>query len=319
VAEKLDILAVPDVVLRALSRMDFGEGASASAVKSYTEVKATADLFETVLGAYYKEKGFTALCDWVADIYAPLVTVATKAFYECQKLPSGKRARPYTSSDYSMRGEAEEERKRRKLWKQPVRSSAVPLGSRNNANRADRSSNPMYQYVATTSVKTAAKSRSGAHSVKVKTTISHTPVKSRMSPARVRTPVNVRKTVAQSKPQTVFIDLTLSSDSSDDEAPPPRSRRAAAVDKGGRAVSSSSSSPPEVPACPASAPNGEDDESQEEDMLAHMLTAHVDSDMDLQSEPDSGEMDLGAISDYEESDVSDMDLGSDMSPLKAWR
>lgn len=80
VAEKLDILAVPDVVLRYLSKKDFGEGVSAPASKAKPQVKATADLFETVLGAYSFENGFDSLCGWVGDLYAPLISSAKKAF-----------------------------------------------------------------------------------------------------------------------------------------------------------------------------------------------------------------------------------------------
>lgn len=79
-AEKLDILAVPDVVLRYLSGLDFGEGALAPAAKARQKIKATADLFETVLGAYYMENGFGSLCDWVGDLYTPLISSAKKAF-----------------------------------------------------------------------------------------------------------------------------------------------------------------------------------------------------------------------------------------------
>ncbi|KAH9837177.1 uncharacterized protein C8Q71DRAFT_757088 [Rhodofomes roseus] len=243
-----------------------------------------------------------------------------------------------------MRAEAEEDRKRRKLARQPLRRNAVPLGSQNYANRADRPSNCAYRptiaylaytlillptlrdviatyQVVTTSVKATSKSRTGSHSVKVKTTISRTPVKSRMSPvvksrmspARVRTPVNVRKTVAQSKPKAVFIDLTLTSDSSDDESVPPNPRARCPT-----AASSSSASSSKAVARPqsASAPKGEDEEMQEEAMLEDMLTAHIDSDMDLQSSSDNGEvtMDLGTNSDYESDDgsnQSDMDLDPD--------
>ena len=80
VAEKLDILAVPDVVLKYLSGLDFGEGVSAPTTKSGHRVKATADLFETVLGAYYFENGFGSLCEWVGKLYAPLITSAKQAF-----------------------------------------------------------------------------------------------------------------------------------------------------------------------------------------------------------------------------------------------
>lgn len=79
-AQKLDILAVSDTVLRALTRNTFGESTAAPA-KSKSEVKATADLFETVIGAYYLDHGFEALYDWVKEIYDPLIKVTAKTFH----------------------------------------------------------------------------------------------------------------------------------------------------------------------------------------------------------------------------------------------
>lgn len=38
-----------------------------------------ADAFEAMVAAYYFEKGFGALCTWVADILKPLLNVAKKA------------------------------------------------------------------------------------------------------------------------------------------------------------------------------------------------------------------------------------------------
>ncbi|KAI0639511.1 ribonuclease III domain-containing protein [Trametes polyzona] len=84
-AEKLDILAVSSSVLKALTRKTFGEGTAAPA-KSRPEVKATADLFETVIGAYYLDHGFEALNSWVEDIYRPLIKVTTDKFNECRSL-----------------------------------------------------------------------------------------------------------------------------------------------------------------------------------------------------------------------------------------
>lgn len=78
-AEKLDILAVSDFVLKALTLRTFGEGTPAR-LKNRPEIKATADLFETVVAAYYIDRGFEALCDWVRDIYTPLIEAANAAF-----------------------------------------------------------------------------------------------------------------------------------------------------------------------------------------------------------------------------------------------
>ncbi|KAF9822101.1 hypothetical protein IEO21_00095 [Rhodonia placenta] len=81
-AEKLDILAVSSSVLRALTIRNFGEAAAAPILKTKPEIKATADLFETVIGAYYLERGFEALCEWVKEIYRPLIIVAQKTYIE---------------------------------------------------------------------------------------------------------------------------------------------------------------------------------------------------------------------------------------------
>lgn len=80
-AEKLDIMAVNNSVLQALTKRTFGEGASAPN-KSRPEMKATADLFETVIGAYYFDHGFEALCAWVEELYTPLIEVVAETYYQ---------------------------------------------------------------------------------------------------------------------------------------------------------------------------------------------------------------------------------------------
>ncbi len=70
------------MVLKALTAKSFGEGSSARISKDKREVKATADLLETVIGAYYLERGFEALNDWVRDIYHPLIEAAKRAYIE---------------------------------------------------------------------------------------------------------------------------------------------------------------------------------------------------------------------------------------------
>lgn len=75
----MDILAVSSSVLEALTIRTFGEGTSAPS-KSKPQIKATADLFETVIGAYYMDHGFESLCSWVRGVYTPLIVAAKKAF-----------------------------------------------------------------------------------------------------------------------------------------------------------------------------------------------------------------------------------------------
>lgn len=74
-------MAVNSTILRALTKRTFGEGKLAGN-KSKSQIKATADLFETVVGAYYFECGFEALCKWVGEIYTPLVEAGTVTFLE---------------------------------------------------------------------------------------------------------------------------------------------------------------------------------------------------------------------------------------------
>ena len=79
-AEKLDIMAVSDSVLQGLTGRTFGEGDNAPR-KSRPEVKKTADLFETIIGAYHNERGFDALCVWVEELYTPLLKAVAETFY----------------------------------------------------------------------------------------------------------------------------------------------------------------------------------------------------------------------------------------------
>ena len=80
-AEKLDVLAVSSQVLQALTARTFGDG-SLAPHKHVHGIKVTADLFETILGAYYLECGLEALYAWVVDLYRPLLHVGTQAFYD---------------------------------------------------------------------------------------------------------------------------------------------------------------------------------------------------------------------------------------------
>ena len=80
IAEKFDILGVSSFVLKRLTVKQFGEVEKLDLFQSKKQIKSTADLFETVVGAYYLENGFEKLCDWVREIYRPLITAGVLAF-----------------------------------------------------------------------------------------------------------------------------------------------------------------------------------------------------------------------------------------------
>jgi dsRNA-specific ribonuclease len=44
--------------------------------------KVAADAFETLIAAYYFERGFQAVCAWVSVTLEPLIVVARKAYDE---------------------------------------------------------------------------------------------------------------------------------------------------------------------------------------------------------------------------------------------
>ena len=51
-----------------------------ASLKSRRQVKATADLFETIIAVYFHEKGFEALCGWVAPLYSRLIRAGKDAY-----------------------------------------------------------------------------------------------------------------------------------------------------------------------------------------------------------------------------------------------
>ncbi|KAL4242213.1 hypothetical protein ABKN59_001923 [Abortiporus biennis] len=89
-AEKLDILAVSDTIMRALTRRKFGEGIfEASKIKR--TAKPIADLFEVIIAAYYFERGFEPLNAWVNELYRPLIDIAHRAFIQYRTHPSSNK------------------------------------------------------------------------------------------------------------------------------------------------------------------------------------------------------------------------------------
>jgi dsRNA-specific ribonuclease len=49
---------------------------------SGADTKNIGDIFETIAGAYYMEKGFDALHAWASPVYEPLIQAASDAFDE---------------------------------------------------------------------------------------------------------------------------------------------------------------------------------------------------------------------------------------------
>ena len=46
------------------------------------DTKSIGDVFETIAGAYFNEKGFDALHAWASSFYEPLIKAASVAFDE---------------------------------------------------------------------------------------------------------------------------------------------------------------------------------------------------------------------------------------------
>ena len=76
----MEFYCVSRMVLQALTKRTFGEGVLAPS-KSKGQVKLTADLFETIVAAYYWEAGFEALFRWVKEIYEPLIRATAEEYY----------------------------------------------------------------------------------------------------------------------------------------------------------------------------------------------------------------------------------------------
>lgn len=79
ISEKMEFYCVSSMVLQGLTRRTFGEGTLAP-LKSKGQVKLTADLFETIVAAYYWDSGFEALAKWVGETYRPLIRAAADGY-----------------------------------------------------------------------------------------------------------------------------------------------------------------------------------------------------------------------------------------------
>ena len=67
------------MVLQRLTKRTFGEGILAP-TKSKCQVKMTADLFETIVAAYYWDSGFEAVARWVSETYQALIKAAAEEY-----------------------------------------------------------------------------------------------------------------------------------------------------------------------------------------------------------------------------------------------
>lgn len=174
------------------------------------------------------------------------------------------------------------------------------------SQRVVRDALDVRQVVASTSMKPLRSSRStnGNHKLKLSPACT-----TRYSfPGKMRMPRSTRKTVAQSIPKAVFIDLTLSSDSSDDDMATPV--RMPSTEAEG---STSSTSSRETGSSSRHTSRRERDDLRDEEELERMLTTHAGSNMDIESSDlEDRESVMRLASDYAH-DYSDMDLGSDHS------
>ncbi|KAH9858084.1 hypothetical protein C2E23DRAFT_802586 [Lenzites betulinus] len=279
-AEKLDIMGVNEDVLRALTRRTFGEGTSAP-MKTKPQVKATADLFEAVIGAYYIEEGFEALYTWVKNLYEPLVKIAADAYRERSMRMSGggppfRGPRMFDASRHPMASTIHNRRER--LLLSPVMQRKRAVEKIKAAHTVRRG----------TAVK---RSIVGQHS--------SLPAQAKLLPAIAPPKASSSQPVIQARPVAkkappIFIDLTISESEGEQETRidrplrhplvTPRIRRLTpAVSR--RVTPVAKAKAKAAPAPVAHAGTSWHSESEDESMLETMLTAdNSGSDMDCDSD-----------------------------------
>lgn len=62
--------------------MTFCHLANKLGIATNGHAKDIGDIFETIVGAYYTEKGFAALCEWTNRVYEPILLAAIEAFHK---------------------------------------------------------------------------------------------------------------------------------------------------------------------------------------------------------------------------------------------
>ncbi|CDO75472.1 hypothetical protein BN946_scf184935.g8 [Trametes cinnabarina] len=264
----LDIMAVSSTVLKALTRKTFGEG-TAAPHKTRPQIKATADLFETVIGAYYLDHGFEALYEWVKEIYTPLIKVTVNVFNTAKSRPP-----PHSQHRDSRTFNTDRRPQPRRYAPPPIKQKLL-LSPVQRRKRAIQKIN-------------AAHAARRSPSLKI-TTIGFAalPAKPILSP-KSSLSKSAKEAAPLAKRTPIFIDLTLDSDSDSDNEPsyfrhplvtPRIPRSSAAVSK-------------QITPAPAASPAVDtgvesDSEWEDETMLEHMLTAE-----DAFSDMDCGESDV---------------------------
>ncbi|KAI0651961.1 ribonuclease III domain-containing protein [Trametes meyenii] len=283
-AEKLDIMAVSNSVLKALTRKTFGEGVSTTS-KTKPQIKATADLFETVIGAYYMDHGFEMLYQWVRDIYTPLIKAAADTFHWCRSHKGGKhRCQDPRTFKIHWDSEAQE------LSPAPARKAVAltPVQQRKRALEKIKAAHA------------ARRSPSAKASVLGRANL---PAKPKLLPSVIRskTPslrrsvlqlaASASKTTSQAAPAVkkapIFIDLTIDTDSGSEAEEGAIVFRHPLVTPRIHHPSPAMSKRPTPARAPGPATgttSGSNSESEDETMLENMLTADTSfSDMDCDS------------------------------------
>ncbi|KAI0778294.1 hypothetical protein BD413DRAFT_508224 [Trametes elegans] len=283
-AEKLDIMAVSSTVLQALTRKTFGEGTAAPA-KSRPQIKATADLFETVIGAYYLDHGFEALYQWVKVIYTPLIKAVTNTFYAHRSRP------PPRGGNRDLRVFPMNWRPQAKQPPPPVSKGRLLLSPVKQRKRVLEKIQAVHAMRHTPSVKT---SIVGKRSLPPNPMLVPPIPRTKMVPPIPRTNASSSKLAIQAVPAIkktpIYIDLTLSSDSDDEGVQlfrhplvtPRIPRPSHSVSK----RPTPARTPVPVPPAAAATSSGSHSESEDETMLENMLTVDTFSDMDWELSDD---------------------------------
>ncbi|PCH33729.1 hypothetical protein WOLCODRAFT_135284 [Wolfiporia cocos MD-104 SS10] len=319
-AQKLDILGVNEPVMQALTVRTFGEGAAAPVFRTKVEWKPTADFFETVIGAYYMQSGFEALCNWVIDLYRPLIAVAKRAFDDWYAYLTAA----HLLMEYVVQNSENERinarRRRREIEQARRAAQQAILAERRRAGEArKRARSKRSRKVERVQLQSLPLPRSAFAVPSDKAQYRPDSRSAESSPST--------KEAVPSHPAAspIVIDLTLDSDSSDDEDEPAGKRRRLSPapqphsQPWSQTLSHYQRAPSLKPATLVSSPEprsmlepptgsstefNDTDSADEESMLEQMLTM-VD-DPDSESGAGSGSSMSMSLSLY-----SDMDLGSD--------
>ncbi|KAJ8495633.1 hypothetical protein ONZ51_g1583 [Trametes cubensis] len=321
-AEKLDIMAVSSTVLKALTRKTFGEGTAAPS-KSRPQIKATADLFETVIGAYYLDHGFEALYEWVKEIYTPLINATVHTFRTGKtRSPKEPHQDPRTSKKGGKHGV---KKLKERLLLTPVQQRKRALQKIQAAHAARHSPSPKISIIGSpnSTFSLAIVGLKVAYEyplpVPAKPLLVPAAIPSRLSVAASTSKVPIQPAPVVKK-APIFIDLTLESDPEDESEQPtifrhplvtPRiTRPSSAVSK--RSTPARAIAAAAIPAVDTGVESNS--EWEDETMLENMLTAE-----DSFSDMDCGSSDVGTPARPSNLSPFLTGVGLDGSPLDTGR